>query len=412
MAEPASSVPGRIFISYRREETAYPAGWLFDRLHSGFGGQVFKDVDSIELGDDFVDKITTAVGSCDVLLALIGDRWLTITDEHGRRRIDDPDDFVRLEIEAALTRKIRVIPVLVDGARMPRADELPAALAGLARRQALELNPSRFDSDTSRLEQALKKTLAEVQAPRPPSATEPTSGTQQSTPRPPEAPKQREQVGASPTRGDLPTATAPSAEPLPTPGWLRRHPLLTMSAVLISVVGLIAVVIASSDNNGEESSGGGVTESASAAPPKEIPATIKRSCQRARGDDAWMVRGWQATEQWTCQVEGADLNYGVFSSAEEARRSLLDVYNYTLKPDARPEDRAEKCDKATQDQITDAKGEWKGTTRCTAGVTAGENAGDLSIYWNDQGSPVVGLLNVGPAIKPHDAVNDWAAQLI
>ena len=80
-----------------------------------------------------------------------------MTDEGGGRRIDDPDDFVRLEIETALTRKIRVIPVLVDGARMPRADQLPPALAGLTRRQALELNPSRFDSDMSRLEQALKK---------------------------------------------------------------------------------------------------------------------------------------------------------------------------------------------------------------------------------------------------------------
>jgi hypothetical protein len=82
---------GRIFISYRREETAYPAGWLYDRLADHYGGgQVFKDVDSIQLGDDFVEVITSAVGSCDVLLALIGDQWLTITDEHGRRRLDNP----------------------------------------------------------------------------------------------------------------------------------------------------------------------------------------------------------------------------------------------------------------------------------------------------------------------------------
>ena len=78
--------------------------WLFDRLVHHFDGQVFKDVDSIQPGDDFVDVITTAVASCDVLLALIGVDWLTITDEHGRRRLDSPDDFVRLEIEAALTR--------------------------------------------------------------------------------------------------------------------------------------------------------------------------------------------------------------------------------------------------------------------------------------------------------------------
>jgi hypothetical protein len=92
-------------------------------------GQIFKDIDSIQLGDDFVEVITTAVGSCDVLLALIGDRWLTITDERGRARLDDPDDFVRLEIEAALTRNVRVIPILVEGARMPRADHLRPASA-------------------------------------------------------------------------------------------------------------------------------------------------------------------------------------------------------------------------------------------------------------------------------------------
>jgi hypothetical protein len=162
MAESAVPPPGRIFISYRREETAYPAGWLFDRLADRFARQVFKDVDSIELGDDFVEVITRAVGSCDVLLALIGDEWLTITDEDGRRRLDDPEDFVRLEIEAALTRNVRVIPILVDGARMPRAAELPPSLAKLVRRQALELSPARFDFDTSQLLRVLDKTLAQV----------------------------------------------------------------------------------------------------------------------------------------------------------------------------------------------------------------------------------------------------------
>ena len=81
---------------------------------------------------------------------------------HGRRRLDDPDDFVRLEIEAALARNVRIIPILVDGANMPRADELPAGLSGLVRRQALELSPSRFEYDTSRLLKVLDTTLAEM----------------------------------------------------------------------------------------------------------------------------------------------------------------------------------------------------------------------------------------------------------
>jgi hypothetical protein len=175
----SAPVTGRIFISYRREETAYPAGWLYDRLSSRFGGQVFKDVDSIQLGDDFVEVITRAVGSCDVLLALIGEDWLTITDAKGERRLDDPADFVRLEIEAALSRNVRVIPILVDGAAMPRADQLPESLAGLGRRQALELSPSRFETDTDRLLKVLEQTLADVrttgegtgQAPQPSTPT-------------------------------------------------------------------------------------------------------------------------------------------------------------------------------------------------------------------------------------------------
>jgi tetratricopeptide (TPR) repeat protein len=160
------SVPqaaGRVFISYRREETAYPAGWLFDRLSDRFGhGQIFKDVDSIQLGDDFVEVINSAVGSCDVLLALIGDQWLTVTDEQGRARLDNPDDYVRLEIEAALTRDVRVIPILVGRAGMPRADQLPASMAKLVRRNALELSPSRFEFDTGRLLKVLERTLADV----------------------------------------------------------------------------------------------------------------------------------------------------------------------------------------------------------------------------------------------------------
>ena len=158
---------GRVFISYRHEETAWQAVSLFDRLADRFGrGQIFKDIDSIQLGDDFVEVITTAVGSCDVLLALIGEQWLTITDEQGRPRLDNPDDFVRLEIEAALTRNVRVIPILVEGARMPRPNQLPPSLAKLARRQGLDLSPARFDFDISRLQNVLDTTLADVNAER------------------------------------------------------------------------------------------------------------------------------------------------------------------------------------------------------------------------------------------------------
>jgi uncharacterized RDD family membrane protein YckC len=159
MAGSSRAPSRRIFMSYRRDDTPYPAGWLYDRLAERFGvGHIFKDVDSIEPGDDFVEVIANAVGSCDVLLALIGDRWLTITNAAGNRRIDDPNDFVRLEIETALARNIRVVPILVSGARMPRADDLPPGLARLAYRQALELSPNRFNSDLGRLLRMLDNT--------------------------------------------------------------------------------------------------------------------------------------------------------------------------------------------------------------------------------------------------------------
>jgi tetratricopeptide (TPR) repeat protein len=153
------SLPGRIFISYRRQETAWPARQLYDVLVEHFPAeQVFKDIDNIDPGDEFVERITAAVESCDVLLALIGPQWLAITNKKGQRRLDDPEDYVRLEIETALTRKIRVIPILVDEAQMPGADELPATLAPLVRRNAVEINPVTFD--TKRLISTVHKTLA------------------------------------------------------------------------------------------------------------------------------------------------------------------------------------------------------------------------------------------------------------
>src|SRR5215469_5399031 len=149
-----SSLQGRggIFISYRREESAANAGRLYDRLSDQFGeSRVFMDVDSIAIGADFTEAIIGAVSGCDILLALIGRDWLTITDSTGERRIDNPEDWVRLEIETALQRDIRVVPVLVDGAALPRAGDLPPSLRALVRRQALELTHAGFRSEVSRL---------------------------------------------------------------------------------------------------------------------------------------------------------------------------------------------------------------------------------------------------------------------
>ncbi|MBK9327121.1 MAG: TIR domain-containing protein [Hydrogenophilales bacterium] len=150
-----------IFISYRREDAAGHAGRLFDRLKARFGkSAVFMDVEGIDAGIDFVETIDDAVSTCDVLLAVIGRGWLDARDDHGARRLDNPQDFVRLETGAALSRRIRVIPVLVEGVAMPPADALPEALQPLARRQAVELRDSRWEADVENLIQKLEQALA------------------------------------------------------------------------------------------------------------------------------------------------------------------------------------------------------------------------------------------------------------
>jgi TIR domain/Sel1 repeat len=151
----------RIFISYRREDSGGWAGRLYDRLSQHFGrDNVFMDINTIEPGLDFVDVIEQAVSSCDALVALIGRQWLTITDDFGRRRLDNSEDFVRLEITAALARNIRAIPVLVQDAPMPRSADLPDDLKRLSRRNALEISDTRFHSDVDRLITVLDSVLS------------------------------------------------------------------------------------------------------------------------------------------------------------------------------------------------------------------------------------------------------------
>jgi TIR domain len=157
---------GQIFISYRREESRWSAGRLYDRLCARFDRkQVFMDIDAIALGDDFVKAIEKTVGECDVLIAVIGAHWLTSKDEQDSRRLDNPEDFVRMEIGTALRRDIRVIPVLVDGALMPRPTDLPDDLKALVRRNALRISDTGFEDDCRRLlgaiEQVLEKNAAE-----------------------------------------------------------------------------------------------------------------------------------------------------------------------------------------------------------------------------------------------------------
>ena len=154
---------GKIFINYRRDDSISTAGRLHDRLAQTFGRKnLFMDVDHIPAGVDFVEYLHSQVAACDVFLAVIGPNWLDAKDDDGRRRFDNPDDFVTIEIAAALARNIRVIPVLVDGARTPKADKLPDSVKPLVRRNAVEVRNTHFGRDAEALTQKVREALEDA----------------------------------------------------------------------------------------------------------------------------------------------------------------------------------------------------------------------------------------------------------
>jgi tetratricopeptide (TPR) repeat protein len=151
---------GKIFINYRRDDSIGTAGRLHDRLAQAFGrDQLFMDVDHIPAGVDFVGHLNVQVAACDVFLAIIGPNWLDAKDESGRRRLDKPDDFVTIEIAAALARNIRVIPVMIEGARMPKAEEVPDSIKPLVRRHAVEVRHAQFGRDAEALVEKVSEAL-------------------------------------------------------------------------------------------------------------------------------------------------------------------------------------------------------------------------------------------------------------
>lgn len=155
--QPRFIMSAKVFISYRRDDSAGHAGRVHDRLAHEFGPDLlFMDVDSIPLGSDFIKVLRDEVAKCDALLAVIGHHWLDARDAGGERRLDSETDFVRVEIATALQRDIPVIPILLDGAKIPQAEQLPADLQGLAARNGLDVRHSSFHIDMDRLIGGLK----------------------------------------------------------------------------------------------------------------------------------------------------------------------------------------------------------------------------------------------------------------
>jgi TIR domain len=156
----------KVFISYRRDDSAGQAGRIQDRLEREFGRDLlFMDVDAIPLGMNFVKVLHEEVAKCGVLLAVIGPNWLELRDEAGNRRLDNPNDFVRIEIAAALQPDIPVIPILLDGARVPKAAQLPKDLEELALRNGLDVRHASFHSDMDKLIRGIKGPSGQAAAP-------------------------------------------------------------------------------------------------------------------------------------------------------------------------------------------------------------------------------------------------------
>ncbi|MEJ0007964.1 MAG: toll/interleukin-1 receptor domain-containing protein [Steroidobacteraceae bacterium] len=164
-----------IFISYRRSDSPDGTGRIYDRLLGEFGkAQVFKDVDSIPLGRDFRGHLNDIVGNCGVMLAIVGPHWTEARNPAGQRRLEDPDDFVRIELETALARDIPVVPVLVGHAQLPVAADLPGSLASLVFRQSIAVRPDPdFHNDATRLVTALRAILDPAAAEQAAAATRP-----------------------------------------------------------------------------------------------------------------------------------------------------------------------------------------------------------------------------------------------
>ncbi len=158
---PAKEPVNAIFISYRRADSEWVSGLIEERLAAHFGSDaIFTDVDSIPLGVDFKKYIDEQVGKCDIFLAVIGEKWLSVTDDEGRPRLKQPRDVVRLEIESVLRRDIPVIPLLLDNIAMPPASQLPKSLRELADRNGTPIRPKpAFDADVGRLIRGIEKHL-------------------------------------------------------------------------------------------------------------------------------------------------------------------------------------------------------------------------------------------------------------
>jgi hypothetical protein len=220
-----------IFVSYRRTDSKHPTGRVHDRLRAEFGKEnVFKDVDNIPIGSDFRTVLRDVLGKCRAVLVMIGPGWVTAAEPDGSRRLMNPADFVRLELEATLARNIPVVPVLLDGASMPRPADLPDSLQPICYRHAVTIGDDpHFDDDVARLIRGLKKLL---EAPPPPKPSAPPVAPKVTQPPPPPPAKAKPLARQNyPTQSDFKDA-------LQNPDKVFRDPSLRSATSELSPMGI------------------------------------------------------------------------------------------------------------------------------------------------------------------------------
>lgn len=207
-AAPTASDGQGIFISYRRSDCLAQANGLHDGLVNRLpDARIFMDVDSIPAGVDFEKHIREAIDGCDVVLVLIGDNWMDTRPGTDIRRLDEPNDFVRLEIESALANpRVTVIPVLVEGAQMPAATGLPESIQRLARINAFELDDRRWKADLARITELLEGLKSKPAGTQPAKVQPPPT----EQPRPPQ-----NQPPTAPSYGGQPTPPPYGVQPMP-----------------------------------------------------------------------------------------------------------------------------------------------------------------------------------------------------
>lgn len=224
-----------IFISYRRDDSRQAAGRLGDELARRFGEErIFRDIESIDPGVDFEKSLESALKASALMLVLIGPHWLDMRNPAGERRLDDPTDWIRREIESALQRNIRTVPVLLDDTVLPRADQLPPGMRSLTARQSFELSDDRWRGDIERLTAALAKVVPLL----PPAPAQP--------PMPPPAR----------AHGSGPAPEPPKAAPTGIAGWMTMRPRNVLAALACLLVGWCTIATSTDTASTEGQEGG------------------------------------------------------------------------------------------------------------------------------------------------------------